>query len=188
MLQQNQNIELLNSWNFWPFLTANFLIEPFVIVSQAFTNMNTDDLSHTERTGSSPVISNERVIYVDPQNTVVGVDRVPSVGDSNVPYDAPDPHEELNRILSGSCTDISPVKQSEYSENSAIEDDLNPAKHEEQVGHTDLDVMEKLREVAQFVQDHFPSQVQCLLMYDINQMPFLTVRAPNGVLLQGPIL
>ena len=161
------------------FLTAKFIIEPFAnaIVSQSFTAMDTDDLSHTERAGSSSAISNERVIYVDPQNTVVGVDRLPCVGDSHVPYDAPDPHEELNRILG----DHSPVKQSEYSENVAIEADLNPAKHDEQVGHTDLDVMEKLREVAQFVQDHFPGQVQCLLMYDINQMPFLTVRAQKDL-------
>ena len=161
------------------FLTAKFKIEPFAnaVVSQSFTAMDTDDASHTERTGSSSAISNERVIYVDPQNTVVSVDRLPCVGDSNVPYDAPDPHEELNRILG----DHSPVKQSEYSENVAIEGDLNPAKHDEQVGHTDLDVMEKLREVAQFVQDHFPGQVQCLLMYDINQMPFLTVRAQKDL-------
>jgi hypothetical protein len=141
--------------------------------------METDDLMSSERIelSNSSAVNNERVIFVDPQSTVVGAH------EACVPYNTPDPHEELQRILGGSCSDIS-VKESEYSENIAIDVDLNPVKNENHQVDADSipgeEIMEKLQDVAQFVQDHFPGQVQCLLMYDVNQMPFLTVRTINS--------
>ena len=44
---------------------------------------------------------------------------------------------------------------------------LNPASSE--------DVLERLQDVANFVQDRFQGQAQCMLMCDSNQKPFLTV-------------
>ena len=134
--------------------------------------METDDTAaQSDRMEACSGLNNERVIFVDPQNTVVDVDQ------TNVL----DPHEELQRILGGTCSDIAIVKQSDFSDNLALEMDFKPAINENNQSNNSSDlvsgeeIIEKLQDVAQFAQDHFPGQVHCLLMYDVNQIPFLTV-------------
>ena len=101
-------------------------------------------------------------------------------GNETVEFEVPDPHEELERILGGGQLLSGGNKDSEpdYGHIEARNEDcMTFVKNEiaQRVNVSNEESLEKLQDVAHFVQDHFQGQVQTLLMYDEHQRPFITV-------------
>jgi len=79
---------------------------------------------------------------------------------SGMPFDPTEAQEELDRILRTPS-----VGAGEESIDDQIVENGN-----------DEVCVEKLKEVAQFIEENFQSKVECVFMYDSEQRPFLKVK------------
>jgi hypothetical protein len=79
--------------------------------------------------------------------------------------------EESEKIVNDDENDVVGIDESGGTDITVVKNEVSPIDEEVSVEET----IERLDQVSSFVKDRFNNDLQCLLLYDEHQMPFLSV-------------